>query len=364
MKWFRQRISISGYLSAVFCFIVAEGLHISTSTTVSDVDPSSHNGDVWSAGTRSSDDIRCFCNLPVCVATGYMCKSEGGGCFSDLEDYPDVHRARHGCLEMLDRVQQEQCHQLSSSSSHLQILWCCYKDLCNHIDSPENFKLNTSEDRLFFNGAPQAPVGYNNNEVWFRAATIAVPICGALILFILIALAIKILRRDSIEQDFIHGAKHGGSIFPPSPTRKPRLHNLDDMSSKKVPLLLQHRNESQCIMVMHPNSVHSQIKLTGGMHYEKNEANAKLNLAGKSCLLSEQAHPNDYTLLVHPLRDLTLLHKPNNTENNNLFRNVNLTLSATPAHHIALPTEGKLYDKQHLASVVSWGEATGSASHV
>ena len=48
-------------------------------------------------------DVRCFCNLPVCVATGYMCKSQGGGCFSDLEDYPDVYKARHGCLEMLDR---------------------------------------------------------------------------------------------------------------------------------------------------------------------------------------------------------------------------------------------------------------------
>ncbi|KAJ9590846.1 hypothetical protein L9F63_016126, partial [Diploptera punctata] len=66
-----------------------------------------------------------------------MCKSEGGGCFSDLEDYPDVYRARHGCLEMLDRVQQEQCHQLGSSASHPQILWCCHKDMCNHIDNPE-----------------------------------------------------------------------------------------------------------------------------------------------------------------------------------------------------------------------------------
>jgi len=33
--------------------------------------------------------------------------------------------------------------------------------------------------------------------VWFRAATIAVPICGALILLMLIALAVRILRTDS-----------------------------------------------------------------------------------------------------------------------------------------------------------------------
>ncbi|KAJ9590845.1 hypothetical protein L9F63_016125, partial [Diploptera punctata] len=198
-------------------------------------------------------------------------------------------------------------------------------------NSLAGFKLNTSEDRFFFNGPPQPPVGYNNNEVWFKAATIAVPICGALILFILIALAIKILRRDSIEQGFIHSSKHGG-IFPPSPShslvispRKPsqyHLHNLDDMSSKKVPLLLQHRNESP------------PTKLTSaGTHYEKNEANAKMNLAGKSCLLSEHGNPSDYTLLVQPLphtrhdSPMSLLHKPNNT------------------------MSGK------------WGEPTGSASH-
>jgi len=32
-----------------------------------------------------------------------MCKSQGAGCFSDFEDYPDVYKARHGCLEMLGR---------------------------------------------------------------------------------------------------------------------------------------------------------------------------------------------------------------------------------------------------------------------
>ncbi|PSN45948.1 hypothetical protein C0J52_16546 [Blattella germanica] len=317
-----------------------------------------------------------------------MCKSEGGGCFSDLEDYSDVYRAKHGCLEMLDRRQQEHCHEPGSNPAHPAVLWCCHKDMCNHIDSPENFKFNTSEDRLFFNGAPQTPIGYNNNEVWFKAATIAVPICGALILFVLIALAIKILRRDGIEQGFIHGSKHGGGIFPPSAshalvlpsTRKAsqyHLHNLDDMSSKKVPLLLQHRNESspspQCIMLMNPNSVPTKTSGVGGQQFEKNEANAKLNLAGKSCLLSEQSTLSDYTLLVHPLQQsqdlnpspINLLQKPNNnTANTNLYRNVNLTLAPVPSQQMPLPAESKLYDKQHLASVVTWGEATGSASHV
>jgi len=38
---------------------------------------------------------------------------------------------------------------------------------------------------------------YSDSEVWFRAATIAVPICGAVILFVLIALAVKILKNEN-----------------------------------------------------------------------------------------------------------------------------------------------------------------------
>lgn len=258
--------------------------------------------------------------------------------------------------------------------------------------------LNTSEDRLYLSGASgaaQTPAGYYNNEVWLKAATIAVPICGALILFFLIALAIKMLRRDSIEQGFIHGGKHGGSIFPPTTghalvlpaSRKPsqyHIHNLDDMSSKKVPLLLQHHNEStstncntvapvsRCIMLMHPDNALTQTKMgcVGGLQYEKNEANAKLNLAGKPCL---QNHANDYTLLVQSSRQrqdllsspISLLHKPrNNTAHSNLYQNVNLALGGTLSNHTPLSVNGKLYDKQHLASVVTWGDAARSASHV
>ncbi|XP_069683424.1 uncharacterized protein [Periplaneta americana] len=341
MMWDWHRIAVNCFLqffSFLFCLAItetSEGLHIATAaattvaTATSELDPSLRSGaDIWNTRTRSPGDVRCFCNLPVCVGTGYMCKSEGGGCFSDLESHPDVFKARHGCLELLDRVRQNQCQQMGSNRGHSQLLWCCHKDMCNHIDSPENklrfsenFSgsiLNTSEDRLYLNGAPQAPTGYTNNEVWFRAATIAVPICGALILFVLIALAIKILRRDSLEQGFIHSGKHGG-IFPAtsghalvlSPGRKPGQHH-DDVSSKKVPLLLQ--------------------------QYEKNETNAKLN----------------HSLLVHKQNNNTV----------NLYRNVNLALGGSPPQNQPAPAEGKLYEKQGLASVVTWSEATGSASHV
>ena len=50
-----QRISISGILSTVFCFIVAEAMDVSTATTVSDVEESlNESGDVWSTRTKSS----------------------------------------------------------------------------------------------------------------------------------------------------------------------------------------------------------------------------------------------------------------------------------------------------------------------
>lgn len=37
-----------------------------------------------------------------------------------------------------------------------------------------------------------------NGEVWFKAATIAVPVCGALILFLLVAVAVRLLKADAL----------------------------------------------------------------------------------------------------------------------------------------------------------------------
>lgn len=51
-----------------------------------------------------ADDIRCFCNLPVCVSTGYMCRtarSLTGGCFSEVKETSDNSASRHGCVELL-----------------------------------------------------------------------------------------------------------------------------------------------------------------------------------------------------------------------------------------------------------------------
>lgn len=89
------------------------------------------------------------------------------------------------------------------------LIFCCYHDMCNHVDSPQTKNLinntlladtldNSRESRLsqHIEDAHQ-PLDYSNSQVWFRAATIAVPVCGAVILFVLIALAVKILRSEN-----------------------------------------------------------------------------------------------------------------------------------------------------------------------
>ncbi|XP_037293094.1 uncharacterized protein LOC119188932 [Manduca sexta] len=62
-----------------------------------------------------------------------------------------------------------------------------------------------------------------NSEVWFKAATIAVPVCGALILFILVAIAVRMLKADAL----LHADRklRGGYMSP-------LQHNTEDV--KKV----------------------------------------------------------------------------------------------------------------------------------
>ncbi|KAF5306976.1 hypothetical protein FQR65_LT07198 [Abscondita terminalis] len=163
----------------------------------------------------SPEYVRCFCNLPACISTGYMCKSSGGGCFSEVVDQGD-YKGLHGCLELLnDRNQKKRCENYPTTTTSNQKkldskspLLCCYHDMCNHADSPETKVLlnntflgatnNETDNRVIENiGAKQDPALYTESEVWFRAATIAVPICGAVILLALILLAVKLLRTES-----------------------------------------------------------------------------------------------------------------------------------------------------------------------
>ncbi|KAH1017662.1 hypothetical protein HUJ05_008271 [Dendroctonus ponderosae] len=167
------------------------------------------------------DQTRCFCNLPICVSTGYMCKSSSGGCFSDFLD-PTVGSAyigRHGCVEYLTEhfcltEKNGQIHNRDKQHPR-SLLVCCSADLCNHADNPSiRILLNNSldDDGKYPHQTPESYL-YSNSEVWFRAATIAVPICGAVILFALIAVAVKLLRKEN-ERYFQHKLRPAMYVVP------------------------------------------------------------------------------------------------------------------------------------------------------
>lgn len=203
--------------------------------------------------------VVCFCNMPDCVMTNYMCRSDGMGCFSDLNDNQDFSQAVHGCLDFLSWDKGRSCQNVPASGTGKEgsLLLCCHEDMCNHVDSPEaREKYNEtilavrSQLRL---GDDGERVEYTDQDaLWFRAATVAVPIFGALILLILIFLALKILRTD--PQSLQPKLRVGPNTRVMMGTNNPHM----DTGAKKLPLLYQH------------NDCTSRAQ-------EKNEANAKLN---------------------------------------------------------------------------------------
>lgn len=261
----------------------------------------------------SPEYVRCFCNLPACISTGYMCKSSGGGCFSELLDQANQgdYKGIHGCLELLnDRNQRKWCENnptSSTSKSHYRkklhsksLLLCCYHDMCNHADSPETKVLlndtvlgaisNETDNRIVETvGTKQDSTLYTESEVWFRAATIAVPICGAVILLALILLAVKLLRTESSNNQS-HNHKLG--ILPYSYTissdrkhceKQPgyQHHNIihPDLflkDSHHNPVYLSETEDVQAQSYV-PLLIQDDIRSVEKNCDKKNEANAKLN---------------------------------------------------------------------------------------
>lgn len=182
------------------------------------------------------------------------------------------------------------------------------------------------------------PSHYNNdsNEVWFKAATIAVPICGAIILFMLMALAIRMLKTDSIDSP----SKLGGS---PGCSSSRKIALDFEANLKNSPLLKSHHNQTNPLIFMNPESD------------KKNETQAKLN----------QIMSIQYSLLPQSCHDP--LHKPNNTDsgegvcNNNIYRNVNLSL--VPSNRSYKDASEKIYEKDVLNSVTANWTGSGSGSY-
>ncbi|XP_015592729.1 BMP and activin membrane-bound inhibitor homolog [Cephus cinctus] len=142
-------------------------------------------------GSRDVQEVRCYCNQPECVAQGYLCR--GRGCFTELplRSNPLLH-SEHGCLE--ESFKERQC-----PAGYL----CCEQDLCNHVDSPamrnrlnKTLQVLSGDQRAYSGSTVQhhSNHGSQNTDGWFKTATIAVPICGLIVLLILASLAIRLLQ--------------------------------------------------------------------------------------------------------------------------------------------------------------------------
>lgn len=194
---------------------------------------------------------------------------------------------------------------------------------------------------------------YNNNEVWFRAATIAFPICGAIILFILIALAVRMLKNDSLDSP----SKLGGSG---SSTRKiPLDYEAYGAATTAHNHLhhhhLQHLKQSPPLLVK-PNDYPYNSNSYSCHNDLKNENQAKKN----------QLMTLEYSLLPQSCNDPSL--KPTNidlssgqrigtghdaTGPNSMYRNVNLSLnSATKGKDSS--SDSKVYEKEALHPSTYW----------
>ncbi|XP_020486625.1 BMP and activin membrane-bound inhibitor (Xenopus laevis) homolog a [Labrus bergylta] len=155
-------------------------------------------------------EIRCYCDAPHCVATGYMCKSELNACFTKVLDPLNANSPlTHGCLDPIANA-ADVCSSSSSrvsdalSGASSATLECCHDDMCNYRGLHDLAHTRDSTDHSRYQ-----PDGNNRNlvtrvqelasakEVWFRAAVIAVPIAGGLILVLLIMLALRMLRSEN-----------------------------------------------------------------------------------------------------------------------------------------------------------------------
>lgn len=88
-----------------------------------------------------SGELRCYCNESGCVATGYMCKSSAGQCFTSLEIRGQVKHQTHGCLDSLSADHRRSCQDIRNNKiissgrvGHLPLLLCCSEHMCNYRD--------------------------------------------------------------------------------------------------------------------------------------------------------------------------------------------------------------------------------------
>jgi BMP and activin membrane-bound inhibitor (BAMBI) N-terminal domain len=109
--------------------------------------------------TQNASFRRCYCNLPSCVKTGYMCKSMTGACFAQLSldgaasDGGGHAHVRYACAEFLpSETDRQACHVTAGDAGRVTLRrrglpttapseteseqWaetvCCATDMCNY----------------------------------------------------------------------------------------------------------------------------------------------------------------------------------------------------------------------------------------
>ncbi|XP_077480923.1 BMP and activin membrane-bound inhibitor homolog a isoform X2 [Stigmatopora argus] len=151
-------------------------------------------------------EIRCYCDAPHCVATGYMCKSELNACFTKvLDPLSSNSPLTHGCLDPIANAGDVCSNQRGSDArAGATTLDCCHDDMCNYrgLHDLAHARDSTDHGRYQQDGSNRNLVTRvqelaSAKEVWFRAAVIAVPIAGGLILVLLIMLALRMLRSEN-----------------------------------------------------------------------------------------------------------------------------------------------------------------------
>lgn len=205
--------------------VVARGEFVHKNFTESVVDTSATPA---LRGVDASDDateggeVRCHCNLPRCVTMGYMCKSLLGACFTRNTPTPThaytqarkvYHRwaPMHGCVEFLPMGRHVECARKggiksvespgsptpSTAPQPDPDLTCCSQDMCNYLDIDVYIQVDGNYDS-------QTDMKRRDSEMmetlWFRAATIAVPIAGGFILIVLVLLASRMLAKENKRQ--------------------------------------------------------------------------------------------------------------------------------------------------------------------
>ncbi|KAK4304485.1 hypothetical protein Pmani_023576 [Petrolisthes manimaculis] len=231
---------------------VAKGEYINKNLTEADTTATT----VTTDDTTHGGEVRCYCNLPRCVTQGYMCKSVLGACFTrntptPTHSYTHIHHNNkqyrhwapmHGCLELLPEDRQKECaskavllpQKVTRASTSSQQpsqsdpdLTCCSHDMCNYRD----FDVYIQVDRGAINSHTDMKKRRDSEmeSLWFRAATIAVPIAGGFIFIVLVLVAAKMLAKENMRQRLaqqVLGERYlKAPLYPVRASAPPPLHH-------------------------------------------------------------------------------------------------------------------------------------------